>query len=309
MSTVFNKIDKESTIVWTTKTVPTSSKNYNGLAYASGTYVAIAAGTNGIMYSLDECETWQDENISSDNWTSLTYGSGTFLAVSNNGTERVAMSPDGINWTIQNSNLSTSVGAYWSGVAYGQNMFAAISLFDSDGIIATSVDGIDWTNVYSGSGYGYNLYYFNDTFFAINNYGGIIRSSDGINWVTSSASGYGGTASDLTYGDGKYVIMGSTPSEGIPTLYTVITGSSDATTWRTGSVVPDYSFNNTITYGNGVFVALGSNTGLVSTDGLEWQRITIPNRTWSDIDYINNKFIAVGYGAVMIGEFPTTILN
>ena len=34
-----------------------------------------------------------------NNWRSVTYGNGLFVAVSDNGTNRVMTSPDGINWT------------------------------------------------------------------------------------------------------------------------------------------------------------------------------------------------------------------
>ena len=59
----------------------------------------------------------------------MTYGNGTFVAVGVGGT--ILTSPDGVNWTAQNSGTNNHL----RGVTYGNGTFVAVGL---GGTILTS---------------------------------------------------------------------------------------------------------------------------------------------------------------------------
>ena len=71
-------------------------------------------------------------------WSSVTYGNSLFVAISNNGTNRIMTSPDGMTWTGRTAPGSTG----WSAVTYGNGLFVAISPTLA---MMTSSDGITWT--------------------------------------------------------------------------------------------------------------------------------------------------------------------
>jgi hypothetical protein len=62
-----------------------------------------------------------------------------------------------------------------------------------------------------------------------------------------------------------------------------------------------------VTYGNGKFVAVGStSTGAYSTDGINWQKITLP-ANMTGVTYGNGKVVAVG--STSTGAYSTDGIN
>jgi photosystem II stability/assembly factor-like uncharacterized protein len=69
----------------------------------------VAVGTNGSLYSSDG-KNWQLGDISSNEWRDIAWSSklGLFCAVASGGTNnRIAISNNGINWSLVNDNLAT----------------------------------------------------------------------------------------------------------------------------------------------------------------------------------------------------------
>lgn len=107
----------------------------------------------------------------------------------------------------------------------------------------------------------------------------------------------------ITYGDGKFVAIGSSG---------YISISTDGTTWSVSSQNSTLGSNSwaNIAYGNGKFVAIGDSGYIsTSTDGTTWSSPvqSLGSRSWTTIRYINNQFIAIGfYGYISTSTDGTT---
>jgi hypothetical protein len=112
----------------------------------------------------------------------------------------------------------------------------------------------------------------NGLFVQVGNDGSISTSGDGTNWV-SRTSGTNGWLMGVTYGNDKFVAVGSINNHSEP--INILT-SPDGTNW---SVLTSVNFPESasvfmlreVTYGHGLFVAVG-NSGeiLTSSDGTTW---------------------------------------
>jgi hypothetical protein len=104
----------------------------------------------------------------------------------------------------------------------------------------------------------------------------IIYSSDGFNWTISTSANYfisGGAVVCITWGAGKFVVVGYTSGNAAQFIIT----SSDGITWTqlgngssliAGKVNVSYSLKS-LAYGNGLFV-FASKVVIYSVDGITW---------------------------------------
>jgi len=104
---------------------------------------------------------------------------------------------------------------------------------------------------------------------------------------TEQTSGTAQNLQDVTYGQGRYVAVGSGGS---------IFVSTDAATWS--AIVPEISISvyNDVAFANGVFVAGGTGTDIIaySTDGLIWEAGSGANfGSVQGVAYGNSKWVAV----------------
>ncbi len=225
-------------------------------------------------------------------WNSVAYGNGLFVAVSEDLTNRVMTSPDGINWT----NIATPVANSWVSVTYGNGLFVAVSWDGNFNQIMTSSNGINWTsrttpvnNIWNSVTYG------NGLFVAVSEDGSsnrVMTSPDGINWTIGSSIPERSWRS-VTYGNGKFVAVSFSG-----TLDRVMY-SSNGINWTIG-VTPAGDYNwYSVTYGNGLFVAVAqSSTGnqvMYSQNGINWTNATTPAGiyNWNSVTYGNGLFVAV----------------
>lgn len=95
-------------------------------------------------------------------------------------------------------------------------------------------------------------------------------------------------ADDIVFGNGKFMIVGSTTNP----AQTTFTYSTDGANWATTQITGVY---DRIGAGGGKFVALGSGTtGVCSTDGVSWETMTMPfSGSWANITYGNGRFLAM----------------
>jgi hypothetical protein len=192
------------------------SINSPKIAYGNKKFVAVG-GKNQIAHSTDG-QTW--ETVSNppsfitddrpDLIFGITYGNGKFIAVGGN---KIANSTDGINWTTVSPDL---FGNYIHRIAYGGGKFVASSSY----VMAYSLNGIDWMEIIGkekGSGYS-NFHYYknfnciaygNGKWIALISSGWIAYSSDGINWTPAFNPPDITFPSGATYGNGKFVVIGS----------------------------------------------------------------------------------------------------
>lgn len=140
-------------VSWTLRNAA-SNINWQSVAFGNNTFVAIAnTGTNRTMYSTDGIN-WTGiavtsgsnsiafangkfttgKNYSTDGitWTNSTlefipygiaYGNGLFIAVGQSGTNRIAISTDGITWQLVVAPALTT----WTCVEYGNSKFVALA--------------------------------------------------------------------------------------------------------------------------------------------------------------------------------------
>lgn len=135
---------------------------------------------------------------------------------------------------------------------------------------------------------------------------GIIHSKNGITWSRAAdhPSGYWPDFYGVTYGEGKYVAVGS---------YGVILSSTNGHNWscvannsmeRLYEQFGSISFYD-VTYGNGLFVAAGSTAQSSSVvayshDGLNWQGVGFNNPSFFDgVFFEEGKFYGTGDSGVI----------
>ena len=228
---------------WTLKAVGT--RNWYGLAYGAGKYVACAYD-GYVMYSSD-ANTWTEVNYAGG-WHGITYANNKFVMVGTGG--KIANSTDGVNWiTIVNTNNSDH---YWGMLTYGNNTFVAVSV--SDPIVTTSTDGGATWDIYNTGFYFSETNVWGDITYNGNNFivtnksntsTGVMTSPDGVNWTlrTTPVSIWRGIASY-----NGFVVAVSRSGK-------IMTSSDHGITWTLDTEITGPIFEG-ITYGGNKFVAL-----------------------------------------------------
>jgi hypothetical protein len=243
---------------------------------------------------------WTAGTLAEDNaMVSVAYGAGKFVAVSQNGTNRLQYSADGINWTAV-SLESISTTAQWVSVVYGNGYFLAIN---SNGTNrgATSIDGINWTVVTDMPVQSYTGLTFGGTRWvaitsSVSNKIAYSATADPTgSWSNSNvpSGGTGNNWSSVAYGGGKYVAV----SSGTGTGTNRVMYSSDGQNWTSTTSAVQNQWKS-ITYGDGKFVAVGAagtpDQVMYSTDGINWTSTASSSPSnWTAVTYGKGKFLAV----------------
>jgi hypothetical protein len=195
---------------------------------------------------------WANSLPASVAWNDVAHGNGVYVAVGAGGT--IASSPDGIAWTIRRMTNSHSV---LNGIEFADGRFVAVGMGTvtrlGAALVLTSTDGTNWTAVTS----------FSDTVNA--------------------------QLTDVTYGNGTWVVCGFGSSSRIFT-------STDAATW-TPRGVPGIAIPAKVAFGAGRFVATASNNNaLTSADGTTWTGVSVApaNSMLSAVAFGGGKFVLVG---------------
>ncbi|MES2748778.1 MAG: hypothetical protein V4606_00050 [Patescibacteria group bacterium] len=276
-----------------TNNAATTTLGGNVSGFATGT----SALGNTLITARSQARDWQAVATSSaagnnDSWKGVAYGAGYFVAVSNNSTDDIMYSRDGLTWIATSSDdISDRLG-----IAYGNGRFVTVGY--SGDRVAYSNDGVTWlTTAAAGNDDSWSsVTYGNGIFVAVAESGNdrVMYSSDGITWTTTSAAGNNDAWSSVIYGNGRFVAVESSFSNPDKAMY-----SFDGITWATSSV-PDAPQFYGVTYGNGRFVAVGAYTGDIfkySYDGSTWLSpgtIFDNNDVWTAVTYGNGLFVAVG---------------
>jgi hypothetical protein len=248
-------ITSQNGVSWT-KQASGINGRLEGVAYGNGKFVAV--GGDIILVSADGI-TWTqviDYTSKFGFLYNVTYGNGKFVAVGSGSSNGIIVtSPDGINWTKQQSGTTWAL----NGVTYGNGQYVVVG---TRGITLTSPDGINWkiTNDVNAltSDTLQSISYGAGQFVASGGAGLIFTSSDGITW-NSQISGTDKLLSASTFGGGQFIILG---------LTNVIT-SPNGILWTPQSTGGQFLLS--ITYGANQYVAVGDNgIILTSRDGATW---------------------------------------
>lgn len=153
-------------------------------------------------------QTWT-ETMSDTRLDSLFYINNTFIAI---GTEVVATSTDGVNWTKQTTTSSLDYGP--NPVAYGNGIFVEV---DYQGM-HNSTDGLNWTSVsvaqrdpnFASVTYGNGLFVVvgSDFISGTGLQAYILTSPDGKNWTAQTTGVATADYQTVTYGNGRFVALG-----------------------------------------------------------------------------------------------------
>jgi len=250
----------------------------------------------------------------------IAYGNNMFVAAGGN---KMATSADGVTWTTVDFSgiFGTGNGGEINAIAYGNNMFVAggsyrYNSYSSNGKMATSTDGTNWTSVDVSGTFGYSqiyaIAYGNGKFVAGGEDGKMAYSTDGVTWTAVDVTSIFSTSrksgiNAIAYGNNKFVAVGG---HGNGDYEKMAAYSTDGITWTGVDVsnifngytnVPLYGIS-AIAYGNDKFVAVGGymHDGRIaySTDGTTWTAISSSSHKYA-IAYGNGKFVAGGYDGYM----------
>ncbi len=247
-----------------------------------------------------------------------------------------------IRWTARSKISEWSMvypGSFWlENVAFANGLFMTIG---NRGAIFISNDGVNWTqkqsridNDLSGITYGKGMY-------VVTAWDGTIYTSSNLEeWVEHIPVSDSEWLSNVVYGNGKFVAVGSTiksSDDGIKwvdenaanynfsgliyannTFWAVgdeVFASKDGDNWMeviNKANVPAHLSG--IAYGNREFVITGKNgTILTSMDGIRWEQRNSGVSAWLDkISFENGSFVAVGEeGTIVISTdgFEWTAVN
>jgi hypothetical protein len=259
------------------------------------TIAAVAIGSGFLATSIDGSSWIEKTPFVQPQETA--YGNGRWV-VPDYDPDLIWISTDGINWVSSNTGISD---ATWYCVTFGGGQFVMGGSKDvgyPTSIIATSSDGLVWTEQTVPDGaYVDSLSYWNSKYLGGDEYHGVIHSSNGIDWTRVNPSGgdkpfywFG----DLSYGTGTYVVCGRD---------NYIYSSSDLVIWtpqNSGITEVQLSLMSSA-YGAGVFVIVGRYGVLIySVDGgttwVEASPLHSGGPWFLDVIYSTefNKFIAVG---------------
>ena len=194
--------------------------------------------------------------------------------------------------------------ASWYGITYGGNKFVAVVNGSWDA--AYSTDGINWIET-TMSGYGawFDVAYGDGKFVAIQyNSSAAAYSTDGINWTKTTLPSSANWLR-VAYGNGVFVAV----------IYDYNAGaaySTDGINWIS-TTMPSWAGRgwSSIIYGNDKFVAIseGGSVAAYSTDGISWTKTTLPSSAdWCDVTYGNGKFVAVAKNS-NIAAYSTDGIN
>lgn len=188
---------------WTVHTTdPASTRAYHQVIHADGKFVAVG-GRGQAAYSTDGVS-WTPVTMPNVNMycTGVTWGNGLFVASGElDGYYCIATSPDAITWTRR----YVAAGYGYKAIAFFNNLFVAGNVSE----LATSPDGTTWTEVDLDFQYAnmtiQGVKVVNGRLFAFGNYGLVMSSIDGTEWVThASGTNYNIVALDY---DGERALL------------------------------------------------------------------------------------------------------
>jgi photosystem II stability/assembly factor-like uncharacterized protein len=268
----------------------------------------IAVGNYGTtVYSLDDGTTWNlGTSGTTENLNAITYGDNEFVAVGNSGS--IFTTQNEISWTPQTSPIAEDL----TGIAYdGKHQFVAVGAVQ----ILTSPDGVLWSAHLNNDGTA--VTYGNGKFVVVNidtYYPGVLTSSDGTNWQTSTLYWIFDT---ITYGNGIFMAAGA--GSGIAINFQDVTASAD---WNGVGTTLNTTGLNGITYGmasldgsgpgENLFVAGGRGNGqlpavVTSPDGYAWTLDT--DSSLSQGPFYNSFITGMAYGSANLGSESLNFLR
>jgi len=205
------KVSFDGTI-WTNTNI--GNERPLGIAIGAGRYVAV--GDGGKLWSSMNAVDWEPntQGVTSSTLEAVQHGNGTFVAVGWSGT--VVRSVDGRSWEV--GNITARFGAFMRFLIWNGTKFRAVS----NGYEAfESADGRNWKFLWSMPFSTRKIVFARGQYLAVSSSGEAWESPDMKNWKKAelNSNAYIG---DVTYGEGRFVLVGANGLIRMRTLPTVV---------------------------------------------------------------------------------------
>lgn len=262
--------------------------------------VGSSAGNDAVLDSHNAESNWLNAPLTSGAGPQLNAvaNSGTdsnaFVAVGNQGD--VEYSHDGSGSTWNHANVPSEISGFnLNGVAYGNNLFAAIASSGNENgsrIVTSQDNGQNWKINFSTQDQSlYSIAFGNNEFVAFGSEHIYFTKDPNVtNWQSSNLTFEGDMVLSVAFGNGEFVGVGQGGDAGL------IYQSDNGTDWtmREDRYPVDWS---AITYGNSMFVSTTqSGHVFTSPEGLNWTDRGVLTASLTSISYSNasNVFVAAG---------------
>jgi len=256
------------------------------IVWGNGQFVAVGSGTlnetvvlispDGMHWSRVSVGKTQGPLGFSAGETGVLYGIGwngsRFVAVG----ERLLTSVDGQNWMVS-ATLSTCA---FTRVAANGSMFVAVGGYYGRGCIATSPDGLTWTErtaaIESNNAVLSGVIWTDSAFVALGTAGlgrfGVasvfLTSRDGVSWTRQLATNQ--ALIDVAWNGALFVAVGGIPNQQSGVIYT----SPDGKTWTQSKHKVSYPFRSVLWNGSQFVVSGLEGSIFTSPDGMMWTERT-----------------------------------
>jgi hypothetical protein len=268
-----------------------NTSNATDLVWGDGRYVSVGRG--GWVSTSTDGTTWRAVySGTSADLESVAYGNSRYVAVGSGGA--VFTSADGMKWLKGVSGTEANLYS----VAYGGGQFLAAGSSAASGIVAASVDGLQWTiQTFPGDlqrTAGLHRVVWGAHGWVISGSSGLYTSADGRNWTLHTGPDIDLVGASLAAGGGRYVAGGWRGH---------VIVSIDGATWEAAPSTFTPSLQR-VAYGGGRFVVVGEGEGahgliMTSADGRTWQtQLEVRVGGLSDVAYGAGRFVAVGGGLI-----------
>jgi len=267
-----------------------AGKVFRDVTYGGGKFVAV--GDAGLIMTSSDGQTWGNQiymGISGYLYRVFygknATGAGLFVAVGYH--KQIYTSPNGTSWTCVMDYDATPGAPSFTSVVYVEELGLWV-VGGVDGVIYTSPSGArdSWTLRNLNTAYYIDaLCYGNGIIVGGTSNGGIIKSTDGINWSKCNVD-TGVNNKSAVYANGLYLVGGG--ASGVSELYY----STNATTWTKASMKDLADYFMDLAWTTKHFIAAGNKDKggcpmvMGSADGKNWYRERIPVY---GRDYLTNK--------------------
>lgn len=274
--------------------------NYNSVPINNSFYPSLSKATTEKAVSK-----WTNGNDTSpalSSWNCLTWSPTLrlFAMVRQGGgtNNRIATSPDGINWTLYKSSNKSYQGIVWCSDLNGVGMFVATASNNPTGQeITISIDGITWTDVNTPS----NLFAYGAVAYspklkrvvATSYSSGFAYSDDGFNWISVTPVQSVNNFYSITWSNelGLFATISAVVNNAINVSpdginWTVITPSPSVPVLTSTSIAWSPEL--------GIFCGVGEGRILISSDGYSWKSYVSSNLPFRNLTWCPQLRIFLG---------------
>jgi hypothetical protein len=282
------------------------------VVWGNGQFVAVGSGSlnqtvvltspDGIRWSRVSVGRSQGPLGLSTGETGVLYGVGwngsRFVAAG----ERLLTSTDGSNWMV----AGTLPTCAFTRVAANGSMFVAVGGYYGRGCIATSTDGLTWSDrtdaIESNNAVLSGVIWTGSSFVALGTTGlgrfGVVSvfltSRDGVSWSRQLATNTAFV--DVAWNGTLFVAVGGIPNQQSGAIYT----SPDGKTWTQSKHKVSYPFRSALWSGTQFVVTGLEGTIFTSSDGILWtEQVSGTTRDLLHSAWNNSRLVVVGRGTIL----------